>query len=223
MTISVHQPQYISWIGYFNKMIKSDVFVYYDDCQYQNNGFQNRNMIANDGKYRWLTIPVSGHKLRKINEIEISYYENWQRKHIEIIKNNYKKEKYFDLVIDAISKYYKKEWKYLSEYIQDYDKELCKLIKIDAKIVRSSGLGFNDDLFATDRLIEICKMTNADTYFSGAGGKNYMELEKFDKEGIKVIFQEFIGQHQEVNPSIIDFLFKVGPEETKKIITNSFK
>ena len=53
MVISVHQPQYIPWLGYFDKIAASDAFVFLDDVQYKARAFQNRNRIrAGDGEFR---------------------------------------------------------------------------------------------------------------------------------------------------------------------------
>jgi hypothetical protein len=58
LIVAVHQPQYLPWIGYFDKMRRADVFCYLDDVQYKKNEWQNRNRIKTAQDWQWLTVPV---------------------------------------------------------------------------------------------------------------------------------------------------------------------
>ena len=97
MIVSVHQPQYIPWIGYFHKIAKSDEFVILDNVQYKKREFQNRNKILTKTGPIWLTVPVITKErfLQKISEVEIDNTVRWQEKHWESIKFNYSHSKYF--------------------------------------------------------------------------------------------------------------------------------
>ncbi|MCW3077781.1 MAG: hypothetical protein JWO32_2390, partial [Bacteroidetes bacterium] len=70
MTISIHQPNFIPWIGYFFKIFKSDAFVILDNVQFTKNGYTNRNQIKTPQGPLWLTLPViqSGKFGQNINE-----------------------------------------------------------------------------------------------------------------------------------------------------------
>ena len=95
---------------------------------------------------------------------------------------------------------------------------LLSQFTINTKLVYSSEL--NIDKKATDKLIEICKQVEADTYLSGQGGKAYLELEKFKDHNISVIFQEFVHPHYiqaydgfETHMAAVDLLFNCGGAE----------
>lgn len=83
MKISIHQPQYLPWAGYINKIIKSDIFVFLDDVQYKKNEWQNRNRIKSATGEIWLTVPVHYEFGQKINEIKIDNTTQWQKKTVK--------------------------------------------------------------------------------------------------------------------------------------------
>ena len=56
--ISIIQPNYIPWKGYFDLIAKSNKFVVLDDVQYTNRDWRNRNKIKTPSGLSWLTIPV---------------------------------------------------------------------------------------------------------------------------------------------------------------------
>jgi hypothetical protein len=58
MIISIMQPYFFPYIGYFQLIAQSDVFVFYDDVQYIKGGWVNRNRILRNGEPCWLTLPV---------------------------------------------------------------------------------------------------------------------------------------------------------------------
>ena len=95
---------------------------------------------------------------------------------------------------------------------------MLKELKIDTKIYYESEVGTSSK--KTDRIIEICKKLEASTYLSGAGGKDYMDEDKFSQNDIELKYQNF--DHPEYSQvyegenkflsymSIIDLLFNEG-------------
>lgn len=97
MKITILQPNYIPWIGYFEIIKSSDIFIFLDDVQYTKRDWRNRNFINVNNKKYLLTIPVNtkGKFYQKINEVKLTD-QKFKEKHLEIIRQNYKKTKYFD-------------------------------------------------------------------------------------------------------------------------------
>lgn len=111
MILTVHQPEYLPYIGFFDRVSKADVFVILDNVQYQKKGFINRNKIKTSDGWQWLTIPVKQREaLKKINEIEISNETNWRAKHWKALLYNYNKAPYFKKYSDFFEKVYKRNW-----------------------------------------------------------------------------------------------------------------
>ncbi len=219
MILAIHQPQFLPWLGYFHKMIVSDGFCLLDTVQYKKNEWQNRNRIKTAAGWQWLTVPVSFRFPEVIKEVRINNSANWKRKHFQALTTNYSKAPFFEAVLAIVEDVYDRECASLSEFSIFAISRLRDYLGIGAKPISvASSLGkLSDD--PTLRLIDICKRMGADSYLSGPGGPNYMEMGAFERSGIEVIVQRF--RHPEYiqcfegfesHMSIIDLLFNCGPK-----------
>ena len=205
--VSIHQPAYIPWLGYFHKINQSDIHVFYDDAQYSKNNLLNRNKIKTPQGEQWLTIPVEYHSTQKINQTKISPRVNWQKKHWHSIKGNYSKAPYFKKYEGFFKKFYEKEWNYLSELTVEMNTGICRLLGITTKLLLSSELKAQGG--SNEKLINICKLVGANTYLSGKGAvykdpdssiKPYLDKNLFIKQNIsflealllRILYKSFI-------------------------------
>ncbi|MBU2540561.1 MAG: WbqC family protein [Candidatus Omnitrophica bacterium] len=217
MIISVHQPQYLPWLGFFDKIDRSDCFVFLDNVQYKKREFQNRNKIRTKDSWIWLTVPVitKGLYTQKINEVEIDNDLDWSNDHLKSIKFNYSRAQFFKVYFEFFQKLYSKKWQRLADLNVFIIKEMLLSLGIRKDIYFESELGIISE--KSCRIIDICKRLNADTYFSGEGGRDYLDEKQFEKNSIKLVYQDFA--HPEYgqcygsfvsNMSIIDLLFNQG-------------
>jgi len=223
----IMQPGYLPWLGFFELMSKSDIFIIYDNVQYDKNGWRNRNQIKTPNGPQWLTVPVLIKNKPKINEVKIDNRQNWNKKHLKALELNYKKTSFFDKYYENFEKILLKKWERLLDLDMALIRELNKALGLKKEIKLASSIKINAS-DKVERLIKICKHFKVNTFYEPAGGKNYLEPKKgeFKKEGIKLIFQnykhpiykqlygEFIP-----NLSVIDLLFNEG-KNSLKIITN---
>jgi hypothetical protein len=216
MIVAVHQPQYLPWLGYFDKIDKADIFVLLDTVQFKKNEWQNRNKIKTAQGWRWLTVPVTYKYPQLINEVMINNRVNWQHKHRQALLSNYKKAPYYDDIEDKLRDILSSSWEYISELNIEALKRLVAVLGIDTEIYVASELGaFPED--PDERLVAITKHFDAGMYLAGIGGKGYMNLDTYKKSGVEVIFQDFkhpvYGQlFGEFEPfmSIVDLIFNHG-------------
>ena len=223
--ISIRQPGYFPYLGFFKKIQFCDIFVYLDDVQYERGDWDNRNKIkTSDGSMR-LTVPVYNKSGQKLNEVQISYDTNWNIKHIKAIELNYQKTPYFSNYWDPIKKILEKKWSKLIDLNLALIEFINQELNITTKIIRSSNLKI--DSVSSKRLVDICKKLDSTTYLSGEMGVDYLVEEIFQKENIKVIYEKF--EHPTYsqihgsfipNLSIIDLLFNEG-EKSKDILHRS--
>ncbi len=191
MILTAHQPAYLPWLGYFDKLIRSDIFIYLDSVQYEKNSFTNRNKIKTPHGELWLTIPVrtKNHMNRILKDIEIDLYKNWERKHLNSIYLNYKKARRFEICYPILEKLYQAKYKLLSDLCFEHLLFWLQVIGIKKNIVKSSELGVYSK--KSDLILDLCRYFKADCYISGPLGKNYLEEEYFEKNGIKIEYQNY--------------------------------
>jgi len=231
-TITIHQPSYLPWLGYFHKIAAVDTFIILDHVQFEKGGFTNRNKILPpDGRPFWLTVPVLTKKKSKqaIDEIEINNVKNWQEKHFRSISEAYSKTPYWKDYETVIREYYRYTCQNLALYLETFLFYLViNILKLEIKCRLSSFYTPSLEKAGSDLILEICQREKTDVYFSGPSGRTYLDEQEFIKNGIKVIYQDFQHpeylQHQLKNNHdfipgmcILDLLFNCGPESLKII------
>jgi len=220
MIVSITQPSYLPWLGFFDKIINSDITIFYDTAQFVKRGksFHNRNRIRTPNNWMWLTIPIIAHIGTKIKDVKINNSLNWKEKHWKSILHSYKKAKFFDKYKIIFEEIYSKNWEYLCDFNLEIIKKIIEILGIETKIMLSSQIG-KTNLKRTEELLFYCKKVKATIYLSGVFGKEYLDISKFEKEGIKVKFQDFkhpiykqLYEPFIPNMSIIDLLFNYGKD-----------
>jgi hypothetical protein len=188
--VAVHQPQYLPWLGYFDKIHRADVFVLLDNVQFKKNEWQNRNKIKTAQGWQWLTVPVRYKYPQLINEVTINSTVRWQEKHRKAVLTNYARAPHRDCLEEFFKGIFSRSWQLISELNTHAVRRLVEVLGIDTPLFVASELGaFPQD--PDERLIAITKHFGADTYLAGGGGRQYMDLEKYKKNGIEVIFQDY--------------------------------
>jgi WbqC-like protein family len=221
---SIHQPQYLPYLGFFHKLLQSDIFVAMDSVQFQRRGLQQRNRIKTSKGEQWLTVPVfhGSRDEERINEVQINSEFPWARKHWNTLVTNYARTPYFDRYADSLQELLSMEWSYLCELDMALIQWVMEILEINTPIVYLSTLGVEGN--KSQLLVDACKAVGADHYLSGSGGKQYMDLLMFEAAGIDVFWQQFnaptyVQMYPELsfiaNLSILDTLFCCGPETRK--------
>jgi hypothetical protein len=171
MNLTIHQPNFMPWYPFFQKMEQADIFIVLQHCQYEKNGYQNRFNINN----KWCTMSTRRGKQPIIDKAYVNPIRDWQK-----IKTNLPQYQHvLELFDSCISESLSATNIAIIQKIRD-------LLNINTRIV----FDFQTELRATDRLVNLCNFYNAETYISGLSGKNYLELEKFKEKNINIIFQE---------------------------------
>lgn len=227
MKCVILQPSYIPWRGYFHQIQKADVFVFYDDVQYDRDGWRNRNKIKTANGSIWLTIPVlrkgSSFNNISINKIKISQTEEWVKKHLASLRYSYSKAPYFEKYFSLIENQYLDAPEFLADLTINLTMVLARALGIaETAFLRSSELQIEGQ--KTDRLIAILKAVGSNHYISGPSAKDYIESEKFERAGITLEYmsyeyREYPQLHPPFDPqvSILDLLFMTGSEAHKYI------
>lgn len=205
-------------MGFFDKIRQSDIFIIEDNVQLERQGFTVRNRIKTLDGVRWLSVPIEHTgKPVIINKAKIANNsrDDWRMKHWLAIKHSYGKSLLWDQYSGFFEETYSQEWELLIDLNMHIIKGLMSFLDIKKPLVMASSLGASGN--KNELLINQCKALGASVHLSGSGGKDYLDLKRFEKEGIKVVFQEF--QHPTYdqpygsfvpNLSAIDYLFCAG-------------
>lgn len=194
MIVSMHQPCYFPWLGLLHKLKHSDLFIVLDVVQFNDAAFQNRTKVRNKkGEEVYLTIPVlkKGHLSQGITlqSLKIANQHRWQDKHLGTISQCYAKTPYYETYRRAIEGIILKGWERLRDLCMATLEFECKVLKIDTPYRLASELSPGGA--KTELILDICRKIGANTYLSGIGARDYMEMELFQQAGIKVVWQDF--------------------------------
>ncbi|TYL40084.1 hypothetical protein CV102_00440 [Natronococcus pandeyae] len=216
-TVAIHQPNYLPWFGYFQKIHRSDVFVLLDDVEYSSDSWINRNKIKTPDGWTWLTVPVHGSN-ESIADVEIAG-DRWADKHRKSLQASYGGAAHYDEFAEFFAETYARSWESLCELNVHLIQELSERIGLECEFVRASTLDV--DATKSERIVRLCEAVDADRYFSGEGARSYNDHDRFEAADIALEYQSIEHPRYEQrfddfvpNLSIVDVLMNVGAEGT---------
>ncbi|WNK01383.1 WbqC family protein [Thalassospiraceae bacterium LMO-JJ14] len=219
MIVSINQPAYLPWLGYFDRIRLSELHVVLDHVQFEKNSFVNRNRIRTAQGSTWLTVPVrTGGRFGSlaIDSLEIAN-DNWRRKHWAGICQAYAKAPFFDQHAAWLEPIYQHPWERLAPMMDAINTKLMQVLGITTPLRYSSQMKPNAT--KSELVLELCQSVGATVYLSGPLGRDYLDQNAFQAAGIKVQFHDYTHPvYGQIYPgfepymSIIDLLFMQGPD-----------
>ena len=219
--VSVMQPAYLPWLGYFDRVAKSDLHVVLDHVEMDKSSqtkFTNRNRVRTPSGWTWLTVPVrtKGECSRMpIRNLSIVQDSDWARKHWNSIRGNYARAKCFREHATFFEGLYRNRWELLEPLISETTSYLLHAFNISTKLIRSSDL--DPQKTKSDLILELCYKVNAKVYISGPFGRDYLNSVAFAEADIEIRYHDY--PHPEYQQafngfepymSAIDLLFNHG-------------
>jgi hypothetical protein len=219
MICTVHQPNYLPYLGFFEKALQSDVFIIYDTTQFRKNDWQNRNRLCSPDGWQWITISVFHNFEQKIKEVKIDHSKKPLKNNWSKIQTLYGKAPHFKQYAEIFEYIYKKDYLFIADLNYDLIIAIGKVLGLKTKFIKSSSLP-TIETKSTQALIDLCNSVKADTYISGSEGRNYLEQDLFAKSGIILKFQnyehpvykQFNNSKFQPYMSAIDLIFNYGEE-----------
>ena len=224
--VVIHQPDFLSYLGFFHRLLYADLFIVLDDIQYVNSSrtWTNRDKIKTENGETWLTVNVEkSSRDTPINQIKVSNAVDWKKQNLNLLKQNYKKSQYFDEIFPHLEKLYAKNLEKLVDFNMASIIMIIELFDINIDIKYSSN--FKTLKTKSERLVDLLTMVDASHYLSGLGARGYHDDRPFNDAKIEVIWQNF--QHPVYsqlygdfihNLSSIDLFFNCGIEQSRKIL-----
>jgi hypothetical protein len=216
MKVSISQPTLFPWIGYFNMIKNSDVFVFLDNVKFKKQTWQMRNRLKSSSKIDeaefWIHMPT---KLPRTNtvikDVSIDNNQDWQQNHLDNFQYNYG-NKYKEILF--LKELYHKDWDKIADFNIEFITKCCQFLEIPTTLIRASEMEVEGK--KSHLILDICKQLNADTLLANSGSKNYLEEDKslFNNADVKISYHDY--NHIEYNQqgelffkdlSILDLLF----------------
>jgi hypothetical protein len=229
MTIAIHQPNYLPWLGYFYKIANCDCFVFLDDVQYIRQSFTRRVCIRqspNELQKSYLIVPLQKHsRFTNINDLHINHEQGWQKRQLGQVHHAYQKSENFDRMFSLFQTWMEASYSFskLSEFNIYLIKEVCQLLKIDCEFVRSSDLSVMGS--KQEYIINIVKHLNGEVYLSGKGARKYQEEADFRKANISLQYSTYkeIPDYQAQGEwlkglSVIDHMMNLSTQEVQNLL-----
>ncbi|MCC6501088.1 MAG: WbqC family protein [Anaerolineales bacterium] len=220
MNVVILQPSYIPWRGYFDQIRRADLFIFYDDIQYDKHGWRNRNQIKTHQGKQWLTIPVHSKGVTQgvlIKDVRVDWSKPWAKSHLKSLTVSYSKAPYFKQYLPLLESFYERRDEFLADFTIETSIQLARTLGFaSTRFMRSSELP-NVEGQKTDRVINILKQVGAAHYLCGPSASSYMEPEKFAAAGITFEYMQYdYPEYPQLHPpydpfvSILDTFFMTG-------------
>jgi len=223
MKVGIMQPYFMPYIGYFQLMKAVDKYVVYDDVNYINKGWINRNRILIGQEAKLFTIPLAGASQKKrINEIFIA--DNFVKLQ-KTLRMNYSKAPFFKDVMHLFDAIFAHPDKQLALFILHSFRVVLEYLDIKTDFILSSCIEKDNSLKGQNKILTICKELEADTYINAIGGQDLYDRNIFNAHGIELKFLRpkpvtYVQFRHEFVPnlSMIDVLMFNSPEKIVKML-----
>lgn len=224
--VVIHQPDFLPYLGFFDRLVKADIYVVFDNVQYvrSSRGWTSRDKIKTRKGEKWISVSTQkAPRDTAINKILISKGTEWRENNLNLIHENYKGSPYYREIMPYIINLYAYDCERLMDFNMQSIKMLMELFDISIDIIYASDL--HPEGKSNELIVDIMKRIGCTKYLSGVGARDYYVPEIYEKAGIEVIWQDFVHpvykqQYDGFIPylSSIDLLFNCGIEESRKIL-----
>lgn len=227
--VAVHQPTFLPWLGWWDKLVRADVLVLLDDVQFPKKGgtWMNRVRILVNGEPAWVTVPVERayHGVRTVRETCIDGEKPWRDTIAKTIATSYGSAPHFDDVFPHVEDVLRAQTNSIAELNELGIRRIATELGADeTKLVRQSNLRVEGT--ATKLLVDLCRAVEATAYLTGDGAEGYLEREEFEGAGIAVVDQRFAAplypqraDRYVPGLSVVDALMSCGWEGTQALIS----
>lgn len=221
MIVTIHQPDFMPWMGFFDRWRTSGCFIVLDDVQFIRRGWHHRDRIKTPQGVQWLTVPVmkSGRYEQCMRDVRLEPGATWRRKHLNTVRSCYGKAPFFGVHYPVLERAYQ----HGDEFLIDFNMRLlayaAEQLGIDSPVRMASEYGCGD-LRATQRLVELVGRAGGTVYLTGTGSRDYLDEAAFAARGITVEWQRFSQPEYpqlhgsfEAGLSVLDYLMMMVPGE----------
>lgn len=189
MTLAIMQPYFLPYLGYFKLLNAVDKFILYDDVNFINRGWINRNQILVGGKEHLFTVPLQDASQNKlIHEVSLSPDAAWRKKLLKTIAQSYRKAPQYETVFPLLEGIINAPSENIAEYCGQSLTKTADYLNIKTEIVITSRHYGNEALKGQERILDICQREKADHYVNPINGQALYDKSHFAEKGITLSF-----------------------------------
>ena len=190
MKLTIMQPYFFPYLGYFQLIFASDKFVFYDDVNYIKGGWINRNRILLDGEARFFTVPLRGaSSFVPINRVGVNEQNaKWRGNMLDTLRMAYWRAPYRDSGVGLMEGVLASRCDSIADLALASVRTVLDYLSLVRDLVRSSQAYDNQLLKAQDRVLDICRKESADVYINAIGGAKLYQADRFVLQGCELRF-----------------------------------
>ncbi|HZW22824.1 WbqC family protein [Noviherbaspirillum sp.] len=223
VTLAVHQPNYLPWLGFFHKMSRADVFVFLDTVQFARRGYTHRVHVLGPGRTQlWLTQHVRKRAVEEQVIHDLAFSDRfWVDRHLKTFEASYGKAPYFDSVFAFLEDRLRAGSEPLARLNGRLILDIAARLGIAPRVLYASELPPASVSSPSERIAQIADHLGVQRYLSGSGARAYNDVIVFGEHGIELVYNDFKcmpypqrnlpeGQEFVAGLSIVDALFNIG-------------
>lgn len=190
MKVAVMQPYFFPYLGYFQLMAAVDRFIAWDDVQYIQRGWVNRNRILLNGEPAYITLPVEkAPQTAYISERQVADLASASGKLLGQLHAAYRKAPHYAETRALVEQILACEERNLGRFLFNGLQQVCEHLGIKTTLLLSSALEKNDaGLSGSERILALCEAQGADMYVNAIGGRELYSPDMFAARGIELRF-----------------------------------
>jgi hypothetical protein len=226
MRVAIHQPEYLGYLGFYNKMMNADAWIFLDNVQLAKRDFVRRNRIQGPAGPMWLSVPIitKGRYYQLIQDVEIDSTKSWASPHWKSMEFQYRRTPFFERYAPHLAPIYQREWSRLAALNIQIARVMARLLDVERPTYLASELGITGK--SSQLLADLTQAVGGTVYLSGPMGHDYLEMDIFRERRLEVEYNEFAHptypQRQgegEFLPYLaaVDLLFNCGPRARQVI------
>ena len=226
--VVISQSMYFPWVGLFEQVRLADIFIHYDDVQYAR-GFYNRVQVKTENGTKWLTVPLRDfHRGQHINEVQLDDRKDWRDQHRDILRQAHLKSPFRDDMLAIVDEVFSCECRSLADLSRESILALSRYFKLtgNTKFINSEDLNISGA--SSQRLHDLCVVTDADVYVTGHGARNYLDHDLFERSGVSVEYMKYkmlpySQLHAEFTPYVtgLDLVANCGKDGARFVCSES--
>ncbi|MGW2539516.1 WbqC family protein [Kitasatospora sp. NPDC001574] len=190
----IEQPPFAPWLGFCEALFACRTVALYDNVQFEDGGFQNRNRIKTDQGVQWLTVPVVKHNGQLIKDVRIADTFDPQGM-LRRVRLAYGRTRHLDEVLQVLDPVLAAGHRWLLDLNTELTTSLAVALGAPAQLTLTSRLPTEPTANRTDRIVRICRAVGADELWAGSGTRGYLDPADLSADGIAVTWNEYLPRH----------------------------